>query len=203
MYSTYAPRNRFAGNAASGTRTSYPSRTASSAAATPAQLSFLGTLLADVEALDGAKATDLRDLVNAPGFSKAAASACIDLVKATVLPDLRRQARAAALVTDGATMTPLAPGMYQTPAGDLVKVQAARGTGNLYGKTLVSTDGGETYAFTYTPGATRGLTQDHRLSLDAAKAWGKRTGTCCNCGALLTDPVSVDAGIGPICAGRI
>jgi hypothetical protein len=36
----------------------------------------------------------------------------------------------------------------------------------------------------------------------AAKADGHRMGSCSCCGRLLTDPVSVEAGIGPICAER-
>jgi hypothetical protein len=34
----------------------------------------------------------------------------------------------------------------------------------------------------------------------AAVAYGKQTGTCCCCGRELSDPASVEAGIGPICA---
>lgn len=36
----------------------------------------------------------------------------------------------------------------------------------------------------------------------AARAYGLRTGRCSCCGAALSDPVSVAAGIGPICAAR-
>jgi hypothetical protein len=36
----------------------------------------------------------------------------------------------------------------------------------------------------------------------AAIAYGRRTGNCCCCGKLLTDPVSVERGIGPICESR-
>ena len=36
----------------------------------------------------------------------------------------------------------------------------------------------------------------------AARVSGKDTGVCCCCGAELTDPVSIAAGIGPICAGN-
>lgn len=35
--------------------------------------------------------------------------------------------------------------------------------------------------------------------VEAARAYGKRTGHCSCCGRLLTDPVSVEKGIGPIC----
>lgn len=37
---------------------------------------------------------------------------------------------------------------------------------------------------------------------EAARDYGKRTGRCCCCGRELTDPVSIDAGIGPICASN-
>lgn len=36
----------------------------------------------------------------------------------------------------------------------------------------------------------------------AAVAYGRRTGTCSCCGRELTDPISIEAGIGPICAQR-
>jgi len=35
-----------------------------------------------------------------------------------------------------------------------------------------------------------------------ATTMGKLTGTCCICGKLLTDPASVAAGIGPVCASN-
>lgn len=38
--------------------------------------------------------------------------------------------------------------------------------------------------------------------LAAAVAYGRYTGSCCICGRELTNPVSIEAGIGPICAGK-
>jgi len=38
--------------------------------------------------------------------------------------------------------------------------------------------------------------------LQAAMRWGKLAGRCCSCGRDLTDPASIEAGIGPICAGK-
>ena len=35
--------------------------------------------------------------------------------------------------------------------------------------------------------------------IEAARAYGKRTGSCSCCGRELTDPASIEAGIGPIC----
>lgn len=40
-------------------------------------------------------------------------------------------------------------------------------------------------------------------TLEEAKAYGRRTGRCMVCGRKLTHPTSVEAGIGPICAGRL
>lgn len=36
----------------------------------------------------------------------------------------------------------------------------------------------------------------------AAVEYGHRTGSCCICGRTLTDPASIEAGIGPICASK-
>jgi hypothetical protein len=38
--------------------------------------------------------------------------------------------------------------------------------------------------------------------LGEAKRYGKLSGTCCVCSRMLTDPASIDAGIGPICASK-
>lgn len=39
--------------------------------------------------------------------------------------------------------------------------------------------------------------------LAAAVRYGKLTGRCCSCGRELTDPASVEAGIGPVCIGKL
>jgi len=38
--------------------------------------------------------------------------------------------------------------------------------------------------------------------LNAAMKYGKLSGCCCSCGRDLTDPASIAAGIGPVCAGK-
>lgn len=38
--------------------------------------------------------------------------------------------------------------------------------------------------------------------LEAAQRYGKLTGRCCSCGRELTDPASIEDGIGPICAKK-
>lgn len=42
-----------------------------------------------------------------------------------------------------------------------------------------------------------------RMTQDEARELGRTTGRCCVCDRTLTDPESVDAGIGPICAVRV
>jgi len=38
--------------------------------------------------------------------------------------------------------------------------------------------------------------------LEAAKKYGRESGRCCSCGRDLTDPASIENGIGPICATK-
>ena len=124
------------------------------------------------------------------------ASALIDVLMAIPRPRPEQQAERPA-APRGARIT--APGMFRRSSdGVIFKVQAARGTGNLYAKRLL--DGG---GFDYESGAIRTLTEDDRLTLDQAQAYGKATGMCCVCGTTLTDPKSIAAGIGPVCAGRL
>lgn len=130
--------------------------------------------------------------------------------------DLTRQA-ASALITDlmkvrAEVRTPdLEVGMYQTPDGDLYKVQESRESGKLYAKKLVRLDtprelkGGKvrTHEFAYEAGAIRKLTADMRMTLEQAKRWGQRYGTCCVCGATLINSTSIEEGVGPVCGGRV
>lgn len=95
--------------------------------------------------------------------------------------------------------------------GEIYKVQkAVHGSGNLYAKKLV-TDSEWTFqrgttkkagSFEYAPGMINKLSVDTRMSLDEAKEFGRLYGFCCVCAATLTDERSIEAGIGPVCAGR-
>ena len=104
-------------------------------------------------------------------------------------------------------------GMYKL-GDDIYKVQVAvHGSGNLYAKKLVITappsyDGDGKVAtpakveFDYERGAISKLRAENKMTLDEAKAFGALYGTCCRCGATLTREESIEAGIGPICAGK-
>jgi hypothetical protein len=43
----------------------------------------------------------------------------------------------------------------------------------------------------------------HRLTVEEARILGRSLGCCMICGATLTDPESVERGIGPICETRV
>lgn len=101
-------------------------------------------------------------------------------------------------------------GMYLLPDGRIVKVQyAVHGSGNPYAKLLTKLDTPTIkrgkrvdYGFEYAPGLVRECKPEHKMTLEQAKEWGALYGACCCCGATLTDEVSIEAGIGPICGKR-
>lgn len=72
--------------------------------------------------------------------------------------------------------------------------------GNNYAKLLIHD--GNKGRWDYIKGMVNVLNESHLITLAAAKEFGKNHGFCMVCGRTLTDPVSVDAGIGPICAER-
>jgi hypothetical protein len=148
--------------------------------ASPRQISFLRTL-ADERGvtLDGTR--------NPAGLNVREAS---DLIE--VLLGMPKPASQVSFVE-------LELGMYRLANGDIYRVQRSRESGRLYAKKLDWANN----TFVFESGAMRLLTADDRMTLDEAKAWGVETGICCVCSAFLTDPRSVEAGIGPVCARRV
>lgn len=151
--------------------------------ATEKQLAFLIKLLAE-KIEDEAKALDAIKWVNEHRMSKATASAKISEYMA--MPSVRK----------AFSSTPeLDEGMYRV-GEDIFKVYHTQ-AGHLATKQLTE-DG-----FEYTGKRPLSfITAEHRMTLDEAKEYGKVTGTCCNCGRTLTNEESIEAGIGPICAGK-
>jgi hypothetical protein len=49
----------------------------------------------------------------------------------------------------------------------------------------------------------RALRGARLMTLAEAKEYGRMTGSCCRCGRRLDVPESVEAGIGPVCAGKV
>lgn len=159
--------------------------------ATTAQVNFIKRLIEEKDITGTAFSAWTDEVFNT--VSTRDASNAIDMLKR--LP--RKQ------VATVAQAEPLTAGMYRV-GDDIFKVQVAvHGSGNLYAKRLVVNGVGEKASFEYAPGVVRTLTQADRMSLEDAKAFGALYGTCCVCGRVLTNEVSIEAGIGPVCSGRL
>lgn len=96
----------------------------------------------------------------------------------------------------------LESGMYRVGETVYKVYRAVHGSGRMCAKELVVDGPGEAH-FDYRGLATRFVTADARMSLEDAKAFGAIYGVCCQCGATLTAEASIEAGIGPVCAGKI
>lgn len=131
------------------------------------------------------------DVVDGLQVSKREASAAIDaLLRAPV-----KVARQAVVAGVAAPAAAIEPGIYYAD-GAVIKVQkAVHGSGHPYAKRLSK----ETGRFEYAPGLIRQLRPEQRMTLEQAKEYGELYGVCCNCGRTLTNEVSIEAGIGPVC----
>jgi hypothetical protein len=108
-------------------------------------------------------------------------------------------------------------GTYQDGKGLVFSVKiAVHGSGNLVARQLIIPDPGKTSAdgdpegmgearpyWDYLGLARNYLPADAKLmTLEEAEAFGKLYGVCCDCGTVLTNPESIERGIGPVCAGK-
>lgn len=96
--------------------------------------------------------------------------------------------------------------------GDLnrMPVQDAKGVYELDGKVYVVVPNKSKTAvyakvwnqgyLEYAPGIIYRLHPCHKTSLERGREISRAIGACCRCGRTLTDPNSVEAGIGPVCA---
>jgi len=94
-------------------------------------------------------------------------------------------------------------GIYRMPDGSVFKVQKNRKKDKVYAKRLILNYDGNKARFRYERGAVLQLKPEYKMSLEEAKEWGILYGTCCVCGATLSDEQSVKDGIGPQCAKRV
>jgi hypothetical protein len=92
----------------------------------------------------------------------------------------------------------IAEGFY-TYDDTVARVKISRTSGKPYAVVLDPATG----EWVYTPGVVKNLSSDDVVSYEIAAAFGRRTGRCMMCGRTLTNPESIDAGIGPICGGRL
>lgn len=89
-------------------------------------------------------------------------------------------------------------GFYVDSSETVYQVVKSKSSDNLYAKVL----NGKKWE--YAKGAIYRLQEGNLtpLSLEVAATYGKKTGNCMICGRELTKKVSIDAGIGPICASK-
>lgn len=118
----------------------------------------------------------------------------------------------------GGSAEPITAGLYRKRDGRIIRVYAGQRSGNMLAKELVfiglqtttqaDIDKGlpltwEKWSYRYLGIARIHLGVDcRRLTVEEAKQWGKKSSTCCRCARRLDVPESVDAGIGPVCAGK-
>lgn len=95
----------------------------------------------------------------------------------------------------------LKAGFYQKE--DVIyKVQAAiYASGYSYAKRLVVSEKGRA-SFKYDGGAITQLKPEHQMTIAQARAFGKIYGVCIVCSRALTDEVSIEMGMGPVCGKR-
>ena len=164
-------------------------QTATRRPATPKQIAFAARLY--TERYDADNVAEMLEIFSS--LTTRDASTTIDNLLRVPVPR-RQQTPNRPAVTE--------QGMYRLPTGEVFKVQRSRESGNVYAKALVVIEHGQA-RFEYAAGAIRKLSADDRMSVEDAKAFGLQFGVCCCCGATLTDPKSIAAGIGPVCAKRL
>jgi hypothetical protein len=162
---------------------------------TPPQKSFLTKLL-DERVTDPDYKMDTLFLINVGEMSKGAASKEIGF--------LLKQPKAPAMSKPGQKPMATAPGYYFDNVTETVYcIVKAKTTGNLYAKKMVPPPPGKKKGrWDYAPGAMAQSGSWQVLTLHEAAALSSKWGYCCVCGRLLTKQESIDAGIGPICAGK-
>lgn len=85
--------------------------------------------------------------------------------------------------------------------GTVFKVINGKASGKPYAKRLIVHEYGDCQ-YEYDPGAITRIKPEHAMSYEQALEFGERYGVCCNCARKLTNPDSIEAGIGPICRGK-
>lgn len=102
------------------------------------------------------------------------------------------------------------PDGYYRMGEDIYKVIHNREGTRQYAKRLVVEESDDLHSdreytarFEYEAGAVGKITSEMALTEDEAADFGKLYGICAICGATLTNELSIDLGIGPICRGKM
>lgn len=169
---------------------------------TPKQVEFLRTLAVEAMGEQDAKAYLDQLRTDHPRPSAEQASAWIDELK-----DRKTHSPITAPPKARGGLPSVAAGRYAVTADDgtvlLYKVDRPT-EGKFAGWTFVKwvRENGYESALRK-PQAERVLARIAENPMDALVAYGRRTGVCGVCGRKLTDPESVEQGIGPVCASKV
>ena len=172
------------------------------------QYTLITNVIAELALMDALTASEAQDLIKRTDHLYDTDGATVD--QASIFIDkllaAKRAARASKPKPPAAPAVPKSKmeltedGMYRDPSTKRIyKVQKSVITGRLYAKELVVNADGEVH-FDYSPGAVYSLKPEWKMTLAEAKEFGALYGSCCVCGRTLTNAVSIEAGIGPICA---
>lgn len=167
------------------------------AVATPKQISFIETLLEEVTLTDEQMAKTRHDLRR--GISKDLASRWI-----TRLLELKKEAPKETKRSGGAIQTDVPAGHYAVTGEDgttdfyrVDRPEKGRWAGYVFVKLQLSDD----YQNCSIPTAKAILAKIEEAGpREAAIRYGHELGKCSICNRTLTNPESIEAGIGPVCA---
>jgi hypothetical protein len=162
--------------------------------ATEKQVKFITTLMDDRQ-VPGATAHDLKVAITAGTLTKGAASEKIDML----LSYPKRDKSGDHKVVSQPKMTPV-PGFYVNEETETFYEVVASKAGKHYAKRFHVQ--GKTGKWRYAPGEIKDYASWKKVSLTDAAQFGIAHGVCLCCGRTLTNPESVAAGIGPICAAK-
>lgn len=166
----------------------------------------LTDMRAEWMALKGASAEDIHTFRNTAAdlmdeqlktLTQSEASAVIDRTKESLMKGRAELAKLRASAGNAPAAAPaweLTEGAYMLD-GKAVLVQRSRESKRLYAKVWDA----DAETFVYAKGITYRLRAEHRMTLEQAAEFGKAFGVCAECGRLLTNKLSVELGIGPIC----
>lgn len=172
--------------------------------ATTKQIDFIRTLLGRADADNGPESVNaFNEFLARPdhAFTTRDASAMID----TLLTEERNRVHAATRATAPSHEDVLA-GRYAVTTGDTTTLYRVDRPdhGRWDGYTFVNEVDTDGENIRPVKGGERGkvLALIARDPVTLSRSYGQETGTCGVCGRTLTDPESITAGIGPVCAAR-
>ena len=165
-------------------------------AASPAQISFLTDLVAE---LRGPEAVE-KAVTWAQGASYALVSNQISRLKAERSQARRERDAATFERASVRRWEPVGEGFYMMDE-QVIKVVKSPYARNPFGLT-VKTLNPDLGVWELAAPLLRLLKPEHKMTLEQAQAYGRLTGRCCRCAAILTDSDSIERGLGPICASK-